>query len=350
MEKIEPLTLGFIASYYYLEYSSVSMFQENLSEDSKISDLLTILSDASEYNELPVRHNEEKINEVLAQKVRWAVTEGYEDPHVKANILFQCHMQRIALPMTDFYTDTQSLLDQSIRILQALIDISAENGYLHTTLNLMTLTQMIVQGSWETKEPTLLIPRMPKRAEDVLKSKGRIKSLTDLIRANDKERKAFLQRAGCKPQNVHKVTATLDRLPDLEVKYKLPESGSEGNPAPPGSVVPLMLRLKRSRSLSGKAAMQKIGKAKAEGWWVVIGREDIGELVALKRVTCRSMTTVNLDFDAPDEEGVYEFVIHLISDTYRGLDRSRSMEVVIGGREEDDELDEGKFQGSKEST
>lgn len=36
-------------------------------------DLLPVLCAAAEYDELPVRHNEDKLNVVLAQQVRWAV-------------------------------------------------------------------------------------------------------------------------------------------------------------------------------------------------------------------------------------------------------------------------------------
>jgi activating signal cointegrator complex subunit 3 len=40
------------------------------------------------------------------------------------------------------------VLDQSIRVLQGMIDVSAHKGYLKTTMNLIHLMQMIIQGSW----------------------------------------------------------------------------------------------------------------------------------------------------------------------------------------------------------
>ena len=50
--------------------------------------------------------------------------------------------------MSDYYTDLKSVLDQAIRVLQAMIDIAAESGWLATTLQLQNLLQMIVQGKW----------------------------------------------------------------------------------------------------------------------------------------------------------------------------------------------------------
>lgn len=41
-----------------------------------------------------------------------------EDPHVKAFLLLQSHLTRAPLPCTDYLTDTKSVLEQAIRILQ----------------------------------------------------------------------------------------------------------------------------------------------------------------------------------------------------------------------------------------
>ena len=41
-----------------------------------------------------------------------------DSPHVKAHLLLQSHFNRNELPCTDYHTDTKSVLDQAIRILQ----------------------------------------------------------------------------------------------------------------------------------------------------------------------------------------------------------------------------------------
>jgi len=338
MEEIEPLTLGYIASYYYLDYTSVAMFQENMHEASELSDILTTLSDATEYDELPVRHNEDKINEKLAEKIRWPVREDYEDPHVKANILFQCHMSRLALPMSDFVTDTRSLLDQAMRILQAMIDISAENGWLKTTLNVMYVTQLIAQGCWENKNPMLLLPKMPEKIVQVCK-KRKIGSLFELLSRRRGEIVSLLKECKANARQIESVTDVLSKLPVMEVKYRLPESGKKDAPAACGSYVPIELRLERSKPVRGKVPMHKCGKPKDEGWWIVIGREEDDELVALKRVSCKKQTEVKMDFEAPEQPGCHTHYIYLISDTYRGLDRHRTFDVVVDEVDDPDDED-----------
>ena len=49
------------------------------------------------------------------------------------------------LPMSDYVTDLRSVLDQSMRILQALVDVAATKGFLHAALTAMRLAQMTLQ-------------------------------------------------------------------------------------------------------------------------------------------------------------------------------------------------------------
>ena len=55
----------------------------------------------------------------LAQKLPIAVNQmTFDSPHTKTHLLFQSHFCEQALPSSDYYTDTKSVLDQAIRILQ----------------------------------------------------------------------------------------------------------------------------------------------------------------------------------------------------------------------------------------
>jgi len=66
------------------------------------------------------------------------------------------------MPCSDYITDLKSVLDQSIRILQAMIDISAEAGYLVLCLRLVQLMQMIIQARWVTDPPVITLPDVEK--------------------------------------------------------------------------------------------------------------------------------------------------------------------------------------------
>ncbi|XP_006824124.2 activating signal cointegrator 1 complex subunit 3-like [Saccoglossus kowalevskii] len=158
---ILPQTLGRIASYYYLYHKSVRLFKEKLTSDCSIPELISVLTDAHEYDELPVRHNEDATNGELAEKVPLEVNPySYDSPHTKAHLLFQTHFSRLQLPSTDYATDTKSVLDQSIRILQAMIDTAADEGWLVTCLRIMHLVQMVIQGRWFHDSTLMSLPHV----------------------------------------------------------------------------------------------------------------------------------------------------------------------------------------------
>ena len=61
-------TFGRIASYYYLSHLTVQHFNDSLNGELSLEELLIILSDATEFDQLPVRHNEDLLNADLAKK------------------------------------------------------------------------------------------------------------------------------------------------------------------------------------------------------------------------------------------------------------------------------------------
>ena len=150
---VRPLTLGRIASYYYLKYTSVALFCAELHDvdegPTELAELCRVLCDASEFDELPVRHNEEHVNAQMARELPWAVdAKAVDSPHVKAQLLLQAHFARAPLPMSDYVTDTKSVLDQALRVLQAMVDIAADGGWVETALGAMHLAQMVTQARW----------------------------------------------------------------------------------------------------------------------------------------------------------------------------------------------------------
>jgi activating signal cointegrator complex subunit 3 len=114
-----PQILGYIASYYYLSHKTVKLFADTLNPASSLNQILQLLCDVTEYDEMPVRHNEDKINEELASSLPIRVPcFMYDSPHTKVHLLLQAHFTRQSMPMTDYITDLKSVHDQAIRILQ----------------------------------------------------------------------------------------------------------------------------------------------------------------------------------------------------------------------------------------
>jgi activating signal cointegrator complex subunit 3 len=156
---LEPTFLGQLASFYYIKHETIFEFDKKLSADVSIPELIRIISYAKEFEEVPLRHNEENMNEELAKSCPLSCNKkAFDNPNEKTYLLFQAHLFRLPLPIRDYVTDTKIVIDSSIRIIHSLIDLAAEKMYLKTTLNLTLLMQMIIQGCWFDKSALTNVP------------------------------------------------------------------------------------------------------------------------------------------------------------------------------------------------
>ncbi|VDL92079.1 unnamed protein product [Schistocephalus solidus] len=117
-----PTSSGRLASFYYLSHKTIGLFTATLTATTTIAELLYILSLAEEFALLPVRHAEDETNAILAREMPLPVKGAPESPHTKAHILLQAYLSRrtLELPISDYVTDTKSVLDQAPRVLQTL--------------------------------------------------------------------------------------------------------------------------------------------------------------------------------------------------------------------------------------
>ena len=73
----------------------------------------------------PVSHNQNMLCSDLAKLLPLDVDPyTYDSPHTKTCLLLQAHFSRLTLPCSDYYTDTKSVLDQAVRILQVTLCMS----------------------------------------------------------------------------------------------------------------------------------------------------------------------------------------------------------------------------------
>ena len=160
-----------ISSYYYISHLTIRQLLKQIHDHATFQEVLRWLSLAVEYNELPVRGGEIIMNEEMSQQSRYSVestfTDEFElpmwDPHVKTFLLLQAHLSRVDLPIADYIQDTVSVLDQSLRILQAYIDVASELGYFHTVLTMIKMMQCIKQGYWYEDDPVSVLPGLQLR-------------------------------------------------------------------------------------------------------------------------------------------------------------------------------------------
>lgn len=342
--------LGKICSYYYMSHQTAALFDTEIGPSNSHIALLKLMCEAKEFDELPVRHNEDKLNMELAANVPLPIdARNADSPHVKAFLLFQAHFQRARLPISDYITDQKSAMDNSVRIIQSMVDIAANNGHLVSALRCMTLLQCIVQGTWWYESTLTQLPHITPAICRDLAVVG-INDVADLANAtvqtiNKLRHVLLLETHGLTEEHVEEVMYAVHRLPLVDVQVSL----SRQHGGEPGGVddeedgedvdeVSFEVNVELTRlSIPTKAIVApRFSKAKDEQYWIVIGNEATGELVAIKRVNRlwkRAGCTLRFDWDddwvesSRDGGASVELQVYIVCDSFIGLDQQYTIIV-----------------------
>ncbi|KAI4202102.1 MAG: hypothetical protein LQ350_002769 [Teloschistes chrysophthalmus] len=281
---VDATPLGKIMSYYYLSHKTIRHLLKHAKRDASFADVLAWMCGATEFDELPVRHNEDLINAELSKNLPLkadALGLPMWDPHVKAFLLLQAHFSRVDLPISDYVGDQNSVLDQSIRIIQASIDCLTELGYLSSCAMMMTLLQCVKSARWPDDGPLAILPGVDLEKERLRHEDGKTRpsSLTEINRLTKQEIHHTMTSIGIStPSAAAAAQKAISYLPDLQVNVANT------------SALGLTVTLSRTNPL---AAGQKdyhvyaprFPKPQTEGFFVLVADPAKDEIVALKRVS-----------------------------------------------------------------
>ncbi|KAF2398378.1 Sec63-domain-containing protein [Trichodelitschia bisporula] len=278
---ITPTAFGKIMSYYYLAHKTIRHFLGSAKQDPSFGDCLAFLSLASEFDELPVRHNEDLINIELARNLP---IDGGDlgglpmwDPHIKAFLLLQAHFERIDLPISDYVGDLTSVLDQSIRVCQAAIDVLAELGYTSAVRGMIGLMQCVKSARWANDGPLAIFPGVDAEREKrrVSGPEERLRTLNEVVKAPRNALDRLGNAVGVTEASRGRFFGALGQLPDLTVTVT--------DVSATGFTVGIT-RVRALENRDGKMYAPKFPKAQTEGFFLVASVAGSDELIALKRV------------------------------------------------------------------
>lgn len=288
---LSPTTLGALASFYYVSHTTVGFFSRSISSglEPGVCEVARMLCDAAEFAEVPVRHNEDILNETLAEKCPWPLNGAdTSSSHVKAWLLVQAHMCGAKLPIADYSNDTRGVLDNASRVLSALMDVAASCGRLRTLRDAMLLAQCIATRSMPDAHQLSQAPCMQGRNPDAIPGLSIKEALASL------------------PSLSRPLVAWLRSLPLLNVK-----ATSER----PGEVT---ITLEKEAGASSRSRSRKRGggghlRRRDPGWWVLLCTGSV--MHAFKRVgPVHNRRVVNMTY------GGGAAVLTVMSDTFRGLE------------------------------
>ncbi|KAG6039095.1 hypothetical protein E4U41_003292 [Claviceps citrina] len=331
---VDPTPLGKIMSYYYLSHRTIRHLVRCAKAGASFLDVLSWMSRASEYDELPVRHNEDAVNEALSSNLPYpghAFGLPMWDPHVKAFLLLQAHMSRIELPIADYVGDQTSVLDQAIRIIQASIDVLTELGHLSSCLQMIRLLQCIKSARWPTDPVLSILPGVEPESAAAAKH-----ATTPLVRlaqlgassspSTPREITALCHSLGLKsPHQQARLARVVSMIPHIAVS------------AAEVTARALTIHIRRLNPLVDRDARlhaPRFPKPQTEGWFVLVADLPRDEVLAVKRLawtspgpgtgtgqgTTPSARTV-IRLPTPPEDGqARKLDVLVVSDGYIGLE------------------------------
>ncbi|KAA8490499.1 U5 small nuclear ribonucleoprotein [Porphyridium purpureum] len=260
------LNLGMIASHYYVQHATITVFSQSLSEKTtRLRSLMEILAAASEFDDLPVRSDEEAALRMLATHTdvlaagRHDLLDRVADPHVKALVLMHSHLRRALgtnIP-PQLREDQTRVVRTMVRLLYALVDVASSSGWLKTTLAAMELCQAVVQACWPARianqqsqprlSPLQQLPHMDASLLARLASRN-VHGVFDLLDMEEEERTAAFK--GLSRAQIADIARFCNAFPNVDfscavhpARLALPGAGHDI--ADDSGVVTVRVRLER---------------------------------------------------------------------------------------------------------
>ncbi|KAL5370072.1 U5 small nuclear ribonucleoprotein helicase, Pre-mRNA splicing helicase BRR2 2 [Cryptosporidium parvum] len=187
---IFPTLLGQISSFFYIKCCTISKMNKFLNykvlKNHFVSwvEILSLISQAQEFETYPVRHNEDKICTKMLKYLPFGKLpfEPMTSPHQKVFILLQANIFSIPVTVVDFINDINSILDQVPRILHAFIQLNKLGNYLSPSAfsSTVLLLESLQQKCHPFVSPFYQIPQTKNVSFDIFESKFKSKSLYEI--------------------------------------------------------------------------------------------------------------------------------------------------------------------------
>ncbi|KAF1987287.1 Sec63-domain-containing protein [Aulographum hederae CBS 113979] len=337
---IDPTPMGKTMSYYYLSHKTIRHLLKHAKPDATFEEVLSWMSCATEYDELPVRHNEDLINAELSENLPLkADTFGLPmwDPHVKAFLLLQAHFSRIDLPISDYVGDRNSVLDQSVRIIQASIDVLTELGHLSSCKMMMTLLQCVKSARWPDDGPLAIFPgvEVDNEKKRLSNSKTGLRTLVEATKAPKKAIDDALRTLGFPPPVHPRFFKALSQLPQLDLHVADIKAVN---------MTVSVSRLNKMTERDNHMFAPKFPKPQPEGFFLVVSVLGSDEVIALKRIGWSSgdrrgggpRFTAKAAIKLPESAQGRKLEVLVVSDGYIGMEwRLKDVEVPMAPLVED---------------
>ncbi|EGD81008.1 ASCC3L1 protein [Salpingoeca rosetta] len=164
--------LGRIASHYYCDFHTISMYNSLLKPTLTEIELLRIFSRSSEFKLVRVREEEKLELQTLMERVPIPIKESIDEPSAKINALLQSYISKLKLDGFSLASDMVYITQSAGRLMRAIFEIVLRRGWAQVAGRALTLCKMIDRRMWATACPLKQFPKLNPVAVQKLERKG----------------------------------------------------------------------------------------------------------------------------------------------------------------------------------
>ena len=158
---VVPTELGRIASYFYIKYETMNIYNQELSEKVSIIDIFKIFTLSDEFKYFSIRPEEAKEIHELYARVPIPIKSEIEESSTKVNLLLQAFISNIKLEGFALHADMVFIQQSAGRLIRAMFELCLKKKWSKPTKLLLTLSKCIDRKMWITNSPLRQYKKCP---------------------------------------------------------------------------------------------------------------------------------------------------------------------------------------------
>jgi len=315
-------------------YDTYSWFHHSLDEHTLVKSLPETLAGSAEFRvrNMPKSSTETATIANLMNKVRSTMQKPkYNHPIcIKGNVLMHAHLCRQTDDLSpSLREDLNNMLQHSGSLIDAMISVCKHQDALKTAVACIEFGQHVTQGCWVKDNTLLQLPHFTSQeVKHAMKGKNGVKDLKKYLTLPDDQKKGLADFNEDQKADVIKCCSL---IPDITVESKIFVDDDEDNKVYEGDLCSVQVKITRNNLEEGETASlvhaPRYPFPKKEAWWIALGTKE-GKIISIEKVANATREfTHDIKFLAP-ATGQYEFDLHVMSNSYVGLDKKDTIELT----------------------
>jgi translocation protein SEC63 len=297
-----------------------------------------MLACSGESREMKIRPSDNPDMTKIADQIEEPVKPRFNKQGIvmKNRVLLIAHTQRLHhLLSRNLKSDLSVLLGKSIMIIQAMVEIALMREWTQTAISLIDFIRCLVQGldTAGKSSPLLQIPHMT--AETVghaTRGKGAVTSLTDFMSRAPDARKGTADFSADQLRDIDEFVCHVN---GTKISAKI-EVEDEPNFAE-GDVATVTITLDRDHLAVGEAEgpvhAPLFPGSKFEEFWCMLVNTANGKMITYTRLRSGEKHVEEKIRFMIGSAGAHHLVLHVVSDSYAGLDRNFELKFTAVSKE-----------------